>query len=323
MGKALGIRRARKVSGGTLKRDNLKLNFNSEGDKKSIDLDQYILIPIFLILLMFATTDARATEALTAAPTSQIKMEEALPSGDTKKFSLLLAVGHDSNLSARSNPDRDESTYMIINPSYQISEKSHIEARIDLTQNYDSERKTNATNTSVVFVPTAIDISSELKFKPEVSVTLPTDEFARDDESYQGSMSLRPSLNYTPSQIKGLVLLNRVYITKNFHEFEIKSNFSPNTEYSIRNRFAVSYAITEKLSIESVNDFTKGWSYNGYSKDSFYFSQSLGYEFIKEWNFSLNHKNEGAARGPNNRGENVELFATKSSYVGLEVSHVF
>ncbi|MES2767615.1 MAG: transporter [Bdellovibrionota bacterium] len=304
-----------------MKRENPKQN-SRQNNSNQLDLDQYLLIPIFLILLIIATTEARATET-SATQMSKAKIEDIAPAASAKKLALTLTLEHASDLKSKANPDRDESTSLIIQPKYNMSETAFLEGRIDLVQNYDSEKRTGVTNSVIILSPTKIDLSKEIAFMPEVSVSLPTDEKIRDDESYQGSVTLRPSVLYSSEAVKGLAILNRVYINKNFHQYELKRDFSANAEYSIRNRFAVVYNFTEKFALELVNDYTRSWTYNGYSKDAFYLAQALGYEFAKDWNVSVSHKNEGSARGPNNNGENIELFAQKSSYLSLGLAHVF
>lgn len=279
-------------------------------------------ISIFIILLIFAATEVKSEE-VSAVQTSQIQATEVAPEVSEKKISLSLTLEHSSNLNEKSNPDRDESTSLIIQPKYIFSEKSQVEARMDIVKSYDSEGSTKTTNTIIIYTPTKIDLSKELSFEPQVAVTLPTDQKFKDDESYRGSLTLRPTLLYSPSQIKGLNILNRLSLSKNFHEYEINNKYSPNVEYSLRYRLGISYAFTEKLMIELVNDYSMGRTYNSYNRDIFYFAQSIGYEFTKNWTVSISHKNEGPATGPGNSGSNIAIYDTKSSYLGLGVSHVF
>lgn len=282
-----------------------------------IDLDQYILIPVFLILLIFATTEVRAQES-SAQVVAQ--MEEVAPA-KTKKISASVTLEHASNLSARNNPDRDESTSLILEPKYVISEKASVAGRVDFVQNYDSERKSAITNSVVVLAPTKIDLAKELQFIPEVSATLPTDQDMRDETTFRGGLALRPTLTYNVNS--KLSLLERVYLAKNFHEYEITANYAPNVEYSIRNRFAASYAVGSKWSLDATFDFVKAFTYKGYSRETFYFAQSLNYLIKTDWIISVGHKNEGSASGPNNHGENVAFADSKSSYISLGLSHVF
>lgn len=271
-----------------------------------------------LFVFVLGLTSAHAQESMTSSI-----LANQLQNSNSKKWLLELSLEHASNLASDSNPDRNEATSLIIIPMVSFSEKSNLEARMDLIQRHDSENQTKTSNTVIVYTPTRVDFSEELKFKPKISVTLPSDIEARDDLSYQGSIGFVPTLEYTVSRIKGLTLLNAVYFSKNFHEYEQQRNYKPNTEYSIRNRFVVYYAVTEKFSVELINDFVKSWSYGSFARDNFYFAQVLEYKFIRNWSTYLLHKNEGSVRGPNNHGENVDLFSEKSSYIAMGLSHVF
>ena len=293
----------------------------NEKEKTKIDLDQYLLLPIFFILLVIATSEARSEESISQ---SVITSEEASAFKiQSKNLKVNLGLEYSSNLRKRSSPDQDDSTALIIAPSYKISDKAAIDLRVDIIQNHDEERKTYITPTVVGFTPTKYDLSEELSFKPKVSLVLPTDETQREKESYRGSVSLRPTLEYNPSAFRKLTLANVFYFNKNFHEFEVKSNYSYNNEYSIRNRVILLYELNSKLSLELINDYVRLWTYKGNSSEQFYFGQSLGYEFIKNWSASLSHTNEGSVRGPNYNGESVEVFDEKTSYVSMGVSHVF
>jgi hypothetical protein len=316
---SLGCQWSQKVSGGTLKE-------NQKNQKP--DLDHLLLIPIFFILLVFATVKSHAEESATATAiqvnavqTSAAEIQ--VPKAINKKLQMTAAVEYSSNLMANSNPDKKDSTTLIVKPGYNFSEKTNLAGRIDLIQNYDSEKRTKTSNTAVVFQPTIIELSKELNFMPDIAVALGTDAQMKHDESYRGTLSIRPTFNYAPEKIKGLTLSNGIFLNRLFHEYEVKRDFSANNEYTIRNRFIIFYAFNDDWSLELTNDYVRGWTYKGYANDAFYFTQELSYQFIKNWNAYVSHKNEGSARGPNNNGDNVDIASQKTSYVSLGLAHIF
>lgn len=298
-------------------------NFNKK-DPGSLDLEIYLLIPVFFILLIIAAVESRAEAAEISLPTqmtqnfSEIQLEST-----AKKLNMNMTLEYASNLRKDSSPDKDDSVSLQLEPIYNFSKKSNLSLRLDMIQKLNDEKKSSFSNTLLVYTPIAIALNPEVQFKPKVSITLPTDETLRDEQSYLGTVSLRPVFEYIPTKIPGLILANTIYLNRNLHEYKTKSDYSPNIEYSVRNRFEVGYGWNEKWSIVLANDYVRSWTYGGYAREAFYFAQSLNYEFLKEWLVSFAHENEGSVRGPNSNGENVEIFNEKSSYVSMGVTHVF
>lgn len=302
-----------------------KNGWQNPNDKKqdSSDLDTYLLIPVLFILLIIAAVESRADVSATTLNISNLNVSKEQPQTAPQKLNLSLGFEYASNLRKNSSPDKDDSASLRIEPTYNFSEKSNLSARIDLIQKFDSEKKSSVSNSVFVYTPTRFDLSKEVQFKPKVSITLPTDETLRDEQSYQGTISLRPTFEYAPAKIPGLLLVNEIYLNRNLHEYKTRNDYSANLEYSLRNRFGVEYQLGDKWSMEFVNDYVRSWTYGGYPREAFYFGQSLNYEFVKQWLASVTHENEGSVRGPNNNGENVEIFNEKSSYVSMGVTHVF
>lgn len=298
--------------------------------KEKPDLDQYLLLPIFLILFIFAAVESKAQESASSAiqasgiQTSTLEAESVIPAeAETKKLLVNVGVEYSTNLMAPKNPDLDQSTAIIIQPAYSISDKSSLAARIDLIQNFNDEKRLKTSNTALIYNPISIELAKEFSLDPLIAIVFPTDQESRYLESYRGTLSVRPTISYAPEKIPGLTLSNGVYLSKLFHEFEVKRNFSANNEYSLRNRFIISYKISDKLAVESVNDYVRSWTYNRYQNDAFYFTQKIAFTLKKDWALAFAHKNEGSARGPNNNGDNVEVLNEKTSYVSINLAHDF
>ena len=288
---------------------------------ESEDLDMFWLIPIVIFLIVIAITDAKAN--ISDQKTS-IKVEESVvPNNITKsaiEFSLSLEQA--SNLQKKSDPDRTDATSIIMQPSIKLSEKSAIKMRTDLVLSSTSEHSADFTDTVILYQPSKYEIL-EGTFYPNVALVLPTSDNTRKETTLQGGISFRPTLEYPVSKIKGLTLGTVIYMNKSFHEYEVKRNFEANVEYSVRGRFIIFYQFSEKFAMELLSDYVKGWSYNGYSRDQFYFRQELSHKLDDKWSIYLSHKNEGTVRGPNNHGENVDVYSARTSYLGLGVTHVF
>jgi hypothetical protein len=268
-----------------------------------------------LVLQVIATEESRAE----TSGISKIQFDSIA----TKKLNTNLTFEYASNLRKGSSPDKDDSVSLQAESVYSFSKKSDLSLRLDMTQKLDDEKKSSLSNTLIIYTPTMIALNQEVQFKPEVSLTLPTDETLRDQQSYRGTLSLRPVFEYISLKFPGLVLVNTIYLNRNLHEYKTKNDYSPNIEYSVRNRFEIGYGWNDKWSLALANDYVRSWTYGGYAREAFYFAQSLDYEFLKKWFVSLSHENEGSVRGPNNNGENVEIFNEKSSYVSMGVTHVF
>lgn len=307
------------------KKSNKKIH-NSKSDvsidsksSESGDLDIFWLIPIVIFLIVIAITDAKAN---VSEQKTSIKIEEVAPKKDTKgAIEFSLSLEQSSNLQKKSDPDRTDATSIIMHPSYIFSEKSSLKMRTDLVLSSTSERSADFTDTVIVYQPTKYHLSNVV-FSPNMAVVLPTSEKTRKQTSFQGGLSLRPTFEYPLSQVKGLTLGTIVYLNKSFHEYELRRNYEANIEYSLRGRFIIFYQFNESYALELISDYVKAWSYNGYSRDQFYFAQELSHKLNEKWAVYVSHKNEGTVRGPNNHGENVSVFSEKDSVFALGVTRV-
>jgi hypothetical protein len=239
-----------------------------------------------------------------------------------KNWNFNAIAVYNSNLHKNSDPDHDSSTSLVTEAQYSFSKKTKLYGRVDVIHSFNEDETTKFSDTVIVLTPWTQSWSRDLQFHPDASIILPTDKDEFHDQSFRGALSLRPTVDYqTPW--KWLSISNILFLTRNFHAYTQNRDFSPNVEYSMRERFVIGISPIEKLRLELTNDYVRAWTYSGYEHDAFYFGQEFSYEFQKSWMALLGHKNEGAVNGPNNQGENVAFYDAKTSYITVGLGHEF
>ncbi len=257
------------------------------------------------------------------AQTSTAQLEGVSSDASLKKYSFSIGTEYQTNLRKNSSPDQDNSTSLNLVGEYVLRPQSSITAEIDIIRSHKSDGSTQLSNLVIAYKLTEYEILKELSFKPILYTILPTNERAREDQTFNGALMIRPVMVYRPSNISDLTITNSLYLVKQFHEYNVQRNYAQNTEYILRYRLDVGYNLLEKLSIGGRADYIRGWTYSRFAKDNFYLMQYLGYQLNSSWSTYVAHENQGAIRGANNYGNNIEVFSEKSSYVSLGIRHIF
>lgn len=295
---------------------------NDEGEGHNVFFKQlctHLLVQI--LFLIFLTAALYAADSQTS--TLQLPKDEAVENTDTK-LSLTLGTEYSSNLQKNSDPDRFDTLTLILNPTYVFSNGVALDVRTDVVKEFRDEERTHLTDTAVVLsLPSVNLIKDRLQFAQLFGATLPTDEKKYEDESYRGTVSLRPRLILNIPEFGSLKITNTLYLNKNIHEFSVKRTGEENVEYSLRNRIAIDYSITNKLSLSLINDYTRGWTYKSNSRETFLFAQELAFEILNLTSIYVGHQNQGAVRGPGNSGTNLSAFDDRSSEIYGGVSKTF
>lgn len=282
-------------------------------------LSEFLLIPILFIIFLTSALHADESQTLTL----QLPKDEVVEKKETR-LNITLGTEYSSNLQKSSDPDRSDTLTAIINPAYSFKNGVALDIRTDIVKQFRDEERTHLTDTAlVVGLPAANLIKDRLQFIQLFGATLPTDDKKYEDESYRGTISLRPRLIFQVPEFGSLKVTNTLYLNKNIHEFNVKNTGEENVEYSIRNRIALDYAITEKLSVSLLNDYTRGWTYKSNARETFLFAQELACEILKQTSIYVGHQNQGAVRGPGNSGTNLSAFDDRSSEVYGGVSKTF
>ncbi len=137
----------------------------------------------------------------------------------------------------------------------------------------------------------------------------------RFNESHRGAMSAGLLFIVSPPHPKFQIIgVSRV--TKNFHEFQINRDFGQNTSVSLINFAAVSFFPTDKWELGVNVTNLQGWDYLGNSTENVTFlGQSLGYNYSRNWIFTVGHELGGRTYGYDQNNFDINLFDEDRSSV--------
>jgi hypothetical protein len=147
---------------------------------------------------------------------------------------------------------------------------------------------------------------------------------SKDNTEMYTKLGMGPSLSTDLSKyIRGVSLVYGISGSVLFHKYEtavIKG--ASNTHYILGNKFIVIYQFTDKFALGFDNRYSRSYTYQNNTKDTFIFDQSLSYGVTKNITSSIGHNNQGSALGINGTDNNIEFYNERTStvYFALEMA---
>lgn len=169
------------------------------------------------------------------------------------------------------------------------------------------------------------DLAVNLAWNPTVTALIPLSKQSKEVEQLNTAVIGSASMTMDAggrTALHGFSAKFSVSFGQNFHQFETDQNGSILNKYSSNQTLALKYKIKDwALSTTYINKVR--WPYAGDVRNSFEFSQDVGYTFQKTWAVSLGHTNSGATLKPNGSDSNVALVDEENSRVYIGLSYGF
>ena len=255
--------------------------------------------------------------ALLSAYLSLLAASSQAAQEQVKAWELLTTLEGSSSLHESNDPNRSAFYSLELNPKYNLSSESSIEALGTVMQDLALDHAITVRNTLITAVRSGIPLNPFIKWIPSVSGTIPTNEEARSGDSLRGALSAKSKLKFDFARL-GLTGLNagiKGALTQSFYEFETSRLGSSNSRQSISGTFNLGYDLNDRWSFGLTYIRSVGFTYEGSRKYNFDVNPSVGFTFNKFVSLELGLDTLGDAYKENGETSRVSTFDPNNTNV--------
>lgn len=266
---------------------------------------------------LVAQNGTGGAQAPVAQSTSTISQEKPAE----KNWSV--ALGVDYNVSTVKEEVTGQSTSIdyTLNPAYKFSKDLSISALTVLSQERTGEKQTLLSDTTVPLSYKGYYFSEDSFTRHSIAAILPTSKKSKEETRLQGGV--RVTNGVTLCQCPYVEATYGFGIQRNFHEYTLNNEGSPNIQWQQRHRLDLSFNLTESLSIKTWGLYTIGYTYANFTRYGFATDVSAEYAITNGLSVSAGFSNEGPALKANGLDSNIAVYDDKTSTYHAGVGYSF
>jgi hypothetical protein len=239
------------------------------------------------------------------------------------KVTSTVSTAYSSSLQ-KEKIDRSQDMDLSLGLAAPISTRNSLSISASANKNLKDERKFSLQDP---FIGHSFRLNKE-KGTTNISIGeriyFPVSDESKKNSELRTRLSAGPSLKTDLSEyIRGLNLNYRIYGDVFFNKYETAVTGTSNSHYLIGNRFIVDYAFNDKFSLGLDNLYSRSYTYQNNTKDTFVFDQSIGYAATAHISLAIGHNNSGNALAIDGRASNVDIYNERTSTVYLAAEIVF
>ncbi|MGE0634245.1 MAG: hypothetical protein AB7O96_17655 [Pseudobdellovibrionaceae bacterium] len=273
-------------------------------------------VSLNILILILAVSTAEAKMSASTSAVGQNKTNIAIPKKPEEKlFSSIISLSSSSNMYKEESPDRESSVDLLLLPSLKISQDASLTLKTIATQTAKQDEKVSFSNTSLTLGLAGPkwehrNLSTGFSF----AGIAPTNTESREKDSFRGGASLGTKLVWAPAPV---TLAYAIAGTRNFHEYTLSSEGSPNIQYSVTQSLNAELTLGQwGLSAEGLYRYS--WTYRNFSRQSYASSFGISYAFNDSWSVSTGVENSlGPLFKANGRDTNIRVFDQNQSQINL------
>lgn len=236
---------------------------------------------------------------------------------DDKAFSLDLAAEYSQKIAVEEQGARENSTDFTFSPAYKINSILTLRAKTIVTKENSGARQTTLSNTVGTLTIKGLKLNENFLTLHSISATAPTNEESKKRDRLMGAAGLTNGIRFKSAVVK---VDYKLSLSKNFHEFNINADGSPNVEYRLGHTLDVTVPITDKFSIEAVGLYRFGRTYGGFQRNTFTFDADINYDVTEKLTLNLGTSNDGNALKANGVDSNIDAYNENTSVVRAGIS---
>jgi hypothetical protein len=264
----------------------------------------------FISMLLVLNFSAQAQQA-----PSSLSMSVTQPK-KTSPFHITANLQQSSNQFNDDRGGREASTALDLIPSVELTSSITLGARSIITQEYTQGRDTKLSNTQLNLGIKGPKFTDKLESSFLVRGVAPTSEESQKRDRYQGGAGLGATLAWTN---KVVLLAYSAIGSRNFHEYNINAEGSPNIQYSFNQELKFGVEFIPKWSFSSSYIYKNGWTYRDFARQTYAYSAEIGYDITKSWNVAVGTELNADVFKPNGTDSNLKFYDENTStvYVGV------
>ncbi len=274
-----------------------------------------LLVSALASLVAHAQVSEQAASVASSAQSSITKFKKE---AEVKKdFSLDLGIEYSQKTAVEEKGSTESSTDFLIAPNYKINNKLSLAAKAVVSKENSNQRQTSISDTKIALALKGFKLSEQFETLHSISGVVPTNEDSQKQDRLYTSIGLTNGIKFSNAVAE---IKYKLGLSRNFHEFNINADGSPNIEYRLANTLEIKIPVTESFSITSVGTYRLGRTYAGAQRTDFIFDTDLNYDILENLSVNLGTSNEGGALKANGVDSNISAFNENTSVYRLGLS---
>lgn len=269
---------------------------------------------VFSSPLLMAQTASTAA----ASNSSSIKKTDAISKQD-KRFFLEVGLEKSSNLRSEDSRDLDASTGIALSPSWEISKRFTLTGKVGVDKQEVGPKDTLISDSTLGLNIKGYKFNQNFSMLHILSGLIPTSKKSQEVDHLQSAVSLGNRLVLDSRYGKFSYTLG---MRRNFHEFVLNVDDSPNLEYILSHRILMDVPLIGDFSLSGDFIYRNAWTYRNFERQSFSFAVDLGYAVTETFSVYVGTTNEGSALKANGKDSNLDLYNENSSVIRAGVTYV-
>lgn len=277
-------------------------------------------------LIGFVITALMAAPAFAnnnASPTSATSIMQA-PKKEGRRWSGFINASRSTNLVNHEDGSQTDAVDYLTRLNLKLTNNYSVRVQGGYSQDLKDSENNDFSNTTISLRRSPFDLNNIFKSTYRIGMIAPTSKDAYKRQNLLTGVTVGTDLIINPDRlISGFEIMGSINLTRNIHQYETALDGAVNTQYSSSQVVSMSYSFESGISISA--DFThlNTWSYQNVMRDSFDFSQELGYEINPTFSIAAGHSNSGSSLKPNGTDSNVSLMDENSSIIYASGTIVF
>lgn len=276
--------------------------------RKSVITRSVLISQLISLVAVAQPASVTTTSASSQSQTSTTKV--SAEKKETKAFTLSLGIEYSQKVAAEEKGERESSTDTTLVPIYRITESLNAGANVVFSKENSGARQSSVSNTQLILGIKGFKINSEIETLHSANGVIPTNEESKKRDRLQGALSIMNGLRLTKTSAK---VDYKLTLSKNFHEFTVNAEDSPNIEYRMVNALTVTIPITDKLSFSTMGAYRLGQTYKGFQRSAFEIHADLNFDVLEQLMINLGTSNDGSALKANGVDSNIEAYNANTS----------
>lgn len=277
------------------------------------------LIGLVLTALMAAPVFANNNASVTS-PTSVMQA----PKKDGRRWSGFISASRSTNLINHEDGTQSDAMDYLARLNLKLTNNFSLRVQGGYSQDMKDAQNDDFSNTSVSLRRSPFDLNNTFKGTYRLGMIAPTSKDAHKRQNLLTGVTVGGDLMINPDRlITGLDIMGGASVTRNIHQYETALDGAVNTQYSSSQMVSVSYSFESGIALSATFTHMNTWSYQDVMRDSFDFSQEIGYDINSSLNIAAGHTNSGSTLRPNGTDSNVKLLDEESSLIYASATFIF
>ncbi len=266
-----------------------------------------IKVAVFIFLFLFIHTEVNA----------QTLEEQRLLS--VTKWNFLNDFTVDSNAQDVDAIDNSSGVTYTTGFRYKLSNKRNLWAFGRLSKRFTGEERFDPLDT-ILRVEQVLDQKIlSMSTRARVDLTLPTNEFIREQTSFYGALGGQLRLTKVLPYKLFFALNNNV--RWNFHDFRVSELGIPNIQASASTLATLSYAVTPKIQTTISGGWSLAKSYENTFTDFYSIDLSASYVLTDKWSVLGGWTTAGSPFTADGQNSNIRLFDERDTTFYVSLTH--